>query len=96
MDEPFAALDDITRGRLQEDLLRLRDQEQFTTVFVTHNVAEAVFLADRVAVVSARPGRISAEVSVRFDTARDADLRGEAAFAAKVRQVGQFLSGTMA
>jgi len=92
MDEPFAALDDITRGRLQEDLLRLRTQERFTTIFVTHNVSEAVFLSDRVAVVSARPGRIAAQVDVGFAGERDADLRGEPVFAAKVREVGQILS----
>gem|GEM_PF-365396 len=93
MDEPFAALDDITRGRLQEDLLRLRTSEGFTTIFVTHNVAEAAFLSDRVAVVSARPGRIAAQTAVEFGQPRDADLRGEPAFAAKVREIGQLLSG---
>ncbi|MEK7391160.1 MAG: ABC transporter ATP-binding protein [Fibrobacterota bacterium] len=93
MDEPFAALDDITRGRLQEDLLRLRTSEGFTTIFVTHNVAEAAFLSDRVAVVSARPGRIAARTTVEFAQPRDADLRGEPAFAAKVREIGQLLSG---
>jgi NitT/TauT family transport system ATP-binding protein len=92
MDEPFAALDDITRGRLQEDLLRLRAEEKFTTLFVTHNVSEAVFLSDRVFVVSSRPGRIAGEVPVEFEQARDSDLRGEPAFAAKVRQIGQILT----
>jgi NitT/TauT family transport system ATP-binding protein len=93
MDEPFAALDDITRGRLQEDLLDLRREFGFTTVFVTHNVSEAVFLSDRVAVMSARPGRVVGEVEVDFGTTRDADLRGEPAFAAKVREVGRLLRG---
>lgn len=94
MDEPFAALDDITRGRLQEDLLRLRREIGFTTVFVTHNVAEAVFLSDRVAVLSGRPGRVEGEVDVGLGEERDADLRGEAVFAAKVREVGHLLRRT--
>jgi len=91
MDEPFAALDDITRGRLQEDLLRLRREIGFTTVFVTHNVSEAVFLSDRVAVMSGRPGRVAGEVAIEFGESRDAELRGEAAFAAQVREVGHLL-----
>ena len=93
MDEPFAALDDITRSRLQEDLLRLHQEEGFTTVFVTHNVAEAVFLSDRVAVVSPRPGRVVGEVELDFGTRRDAELRGEPGFAAKIREVGHLLAG---
>lgn len=93
MDEPFAALDDITRGRLQEDLLRLRGQIGFTTLFVTHNVSEAVFLSDRVAVMSGRPGCVVGEVEVGFGRTRTADLRGEPAFASTVREVGRFLSG---
>jgi NitT/TauT family transport system ATP-binding protein len=85
MDEPFAALDDITRGRLQEELLALREREGFTTLFVTHNVSEAVFLSDRVLVLSARPGRVIGTVSVPFGTRRDPDLRGEPEFAHLVR-----------
>ena len=92
MDEPFAALDDITRTRLQEELLRLRVEEGFTTLFVTHNVSEAVFLSDRIAVLTGRPGRIAGEVGVAFQGHRDAELRGEPEFAAKVREVGQLLS----
>ncbi len=65
MDEPFGALDHLTRVQLQEDLLALWSQNQRTVVFVTHDVGEAVYLADRIIVLSARPGRIRAEVHVR-------------------------------
>lgn len=92
MDEPFAALDDITRGGLQEDLLRLRAEIGFTTLFVTHNVSEAVFLSDRVVVLSGRPGHVLGDVTVGFGPDRDAELRGDAVFAAKVRQVGRLLA----
>ena len=92
MDEPFAALDDLTRSRLQEDLLRLRNEEGFTTIFVTHNVSEAVFLSDRVVVLSPRPGRLVGEVLVQLDAKRDGELRGEPSFAAKVREVSHLLA----
>ena len=91
MDEPFAALDDLTRGRLQEELLALRDREGFTTLFVTHNVSEAVFLSDRVLVLSARPGRVIGTVSVSFGARRDPDLRGEPQFAHLVRSATHLL-----
>lgn len=92
MDEPFAALDDITRAMLQEDILRLRESERFTTLFVTHNVSEAVFLSDRVAVMTPRPGRITREVKTDFGARRDGDLRGDPVFAAKVREIGRLLA----
>ena len=91
MDEPFAALDDLTRGRLQEELLALREREGFTTLFVTHNVSEAVFLSDRVLVLSARPGRVIGTVSIPFGPRRDPDLRGEPEFAHLVRSVTHLL-----
>jgi NitT/TauT family transport system ATP-binding protein len=61
MDEPFAALDDFTRNRLQDELLALTTQHGCTTVFVTHSLYEAAYLASRVVVMSARPGRIAAQ-----------------------------------
>src|SRR5690242_1718697 len=66
LDEPFAALDEITRFRLNEDLLRLQRHERWTVVFVTHSVFEAVFLSTRVLVMTGRPGRIAAEIPIRF------------------------------
>lgn len=70
MDEPFAAVDAQVREVLQEDLLRLRDQLQQTTVFITHSIDEAITLGDRIVVMAARPGRIAREFSVQIDRPR--------------------------
>jgi NitT/TauT family transport system ATP-binding protein len=67
MDEPFGALDSQTRSLMQAELLRIWQRTPKTVIFVTHDVQEAVYLADRVAVMSARPGRIKALVDTRFD-----------------------------
>jgi NitT/TauT family transport system ATP-binding protein len=64
LEEPFAALDEITRLRLNEDLLALRAEQGFAVVFVTHSVYESVYLARRVAVMAARPGRVVAELAI--------------------------------
>jgi NitT/TauT family transport system ATP-binding protein len=66
MDEPFGALDEMTREHLNEELLDIRQQQAWTTFFVTHSVAEAVFLSNRILVMSANPGRIHREVRVDF------------------------------
>jgi len=91
LDEPFAALDDITRNRLQEDLLRLRRLQGFTTVLVTHNIAEAAFLADRVLVMTSSPGRIHAEAILPFGPDRDAELRTSPELAASCREIAHRL-----
>ncbi|HXW61748.1 MAG TPA: ABC transporter ATP-binding protein [Candidatus Acidoferrales bacterium] len=75
MDEPFAALDEMTRDRLNEELLRLRAEQHWTAVFVTHSVAEAVFLSTRVVVLAPNPGRIHAVVPVDLPFPRTAKLR---------------------
>jgi NitT/TauT family transport system ATP-binding protein len=75
LDEPFAALDEMTRNRLNEDLLRLRETAPFTAFFVTHSVAEAVFLSQRIVILSSNPGRIAEEIAVPFPYPRTAALR---------------------
>jgi NitT/TauT family transport system ATP-binding protein len=82
LDEPFGALDDITRGRLGEELLAIWQRERWSALFVTHNVSEAVFLAERVLVMSERPGRVHAEVAIPLEYPRTRALRASAEFAA--------------
>ena len=71
MDEPFGALDAITRMKLQEDILRISREEKKTIIFVTHDIEEAVFLADRIVVMMANPGRIKSVVKVPLGSHRD-------------------------
>jgi NitT/TauT family transport system ATP-binding protein len=78
MDEPFAALDEMTRDRMNEELLRLRTEQNWTVMFVTHSVAEAVFLSSRVIVLAPHPGRIAQDIAVnlpypRTDATRESD-----------------------
>lgn len=80
LDEPFAALDEITRQRLDDELLRLFGVERFGGIFVTHSVAEAAYLSSRVLVMSARPGRFVAEVPVRLPYPRTPDVRFDPRF----------------
>lgn len=87
MDEPFAALDEMTRDRLNEELLRLRAENRWTVLFVTHSVTEAVFLSDRIIVLSVYPGRIAHEIPIRFTTPRNADLRLGAEYEQMVLEV---------
>ena len=91
LDEPFGALDEITRQRLNEELLRLWQQDRWTGLFITHNVYEAVFLSQRVLVMSARPGRIIADIAVPFDHPRDPDLRAAPEFAAIASEISRQL-----
>jgi NitT/TauT family transport system ATP-binding protein len=91
-DEPFAALDEITRNRLNNDLIRLQRDQGVTGVFVTHSIGEAVFLADRVEVMSPAPGRIVGVVDVPFGDDRSAALRTSAEFAAVARTVSEIMA----
>jgi NitT/TauT family transport system ATP-binding protein len=81
LDEPFAALDEITRFRLNDDLLRLREELKATIVFVTHSVYESVYLSTRICAFSARPGRVTQEIVVEAPARRDAAFRASALFA---------------
>jgi NitT/TauT family transport system ATP-binding protein len=81
LDEPFGALDDLLRHQLNEELVRIWGERRWTALFVTHNVAEAVYLSQRVLVATPSPGRIAAEVPVPFAYPRRADLRVTAEFA---------------
>jgi NitT/TauT family transport system ATP-binding protein len=86
MDEPFGALDAQTRSLMQAELLSIWQRTPKTVIFVTHDVQEAVYLADRVAVMSARPGRIKAIVDTRFDN-RDPEVFKSRAFVDKVDEI---------
>jgi NitT/TauT family transport system ATP-binding protein len=91
MDEPFAALDEMTRIRLNEDLLAWAQARHLTILFVTHSVFEAVTLAQRIVVMAANPGRISETLDNIRDGPRDEDWRGSADFAGRCARVSQAL-----
>ena len=90
-DEPFGALDEITRERLNDELLQLFASERFAGLFITHSISEAVFLSTRVLVMSARPGRIVGDFEVPFAYPRRPELRFEPAFAELSGQVSAAL-----
>jgi len=87
MDEPFASLDALTKELLQGELLRIMRDERCTTVFITHDIEEAVLLGDRVIVMSPRPGRIVHEYKVPFDRPRDREIAESVEFSDVVRQL---------
>ncbi|UDL89898.1 ABC transporter ATP-binding protein [Mesorhizobium sp. PAMC28654] len=91
MDEPFAALDEITRFKLNNDLLELWQDERFTVVFVTHSVFESVFLSNRIVVMAARPGRVFDELAVEAGYPRDEVFRTSPDYAALCRQASDVL-----
>jgi NitT/TauT family transport system ATP-binding protein len=92
MDEPFAALDEITRFRLNNDLLSLWRDLRKTVIFVTHSVFESVYLSQRVIIMTSRPGRIGAEVRIDAPEPRDEDFRTSAEYAAYCREVSHALA----
>jgi NitT/TauT family transport system ATP-binding protein len=96
LDEPFAALDEITRHALNDDLLRLWDAYRPTILFVTHSVFESVYLSSRIAVMRARPGRIVADLPVPLPQPRDRAVRMTAAYAEMCDTVSAALAAAMA
>ena len=95
MDEPFAALDEITRHRLNDDLLRLWQAQRWTVVFVTHSVFESVYLAQRIVVMAARPGRVVAELPVPAPYPRDETFRMSEPYNDACREVSAELHRAM-
>jgi NitT/TauT family transport system ATP-binding protein len=96
MDEPFAALDEITRFRLANDLLELWQSLAKTVVFVTHSVFESVFLSNRIVVMTPRPGRVFAEIAIDTPYPRDESFRTSPEYAGFCRQVSAALAEAMA
>jgi NitT/TauT family transport system ATP-binding protein len=95
MDEPFAALDEITRFKLNNDLLELWQDQRFTVVFVTHSVFESVFLSTRIVVMAARPGRVYEEVPVDAPYPRSETFRTSPDYAALCRRTSDVLVGAI-
>jgi len=93
MDEPFAALDEMSRDRLNEELLRLYAEQKWTVLFVTHSVAEAVFLSTRVVILAAHPGRVAHEIPIDLPWPRSAETRESEAFEEMVTQASRLLRG---
>jgi len=96
MDEPFAALDEITRFRLNDDLMRMWQALGMTVIFVTHSVFESVYLANRVVIMAPRPGRIFTELSIDASYPRSQNFRTSAEYAALCRRASEALAEAMA
>ncbi|NKB45076.1 MAG: ATP-binding cassette domain-containing protein [Alphaproteobacteria bacterium] len=96
LDEPFVALDEFTRAQLNEDLLRLWEDQKWTAIFVTHSIREAVFLSNRVLVMSPRPGQVIADLQVPFEYPRQPELRNDHAYADFCASISQQLASSIA
>ena len=92
-DEPFSAVDEITRERLNDEVIALFQRKGFAALFITHSISEAVFLSTRVLVMSSRPGRIVGDFAVPFDYPRSPELRFDPAFAMLCGEVSAELRG---
>lgn len=95
MDEPFAALDEITRQKLNDDVLRLWHETGFTAIFVTHSVVESAYLSNRIVVMKARPGRVHDDFALQTSAVRDADYRTSEEFRQACERVSHALAGAM-
>jgi NitT/TauT family transport system ATP-binding protein len=96
MDEPFAALDEITRFKLNNDLLAVWQELRRTVIFVTHSVFESVYLSQRIVLMTPRPGRVFAEIPIDAPYPRDERFRTSADYAGYCRQVAEALTRAMA
>ncbi len=96
MDEPFAALDEITRQKLNDDLLSLKAKTDATVIFVTHSVFESVFLSDRILVMAARPGRVIKEIEIHEPYPRGLEWRTSPEYARIARETSDTLTGALA
>jgi NitT/TauT family transport system ATP-binding protein len=95
MDEPFAALDELTRQALNDDLIKLAREDAITVIFVTHSVYESAYLSDRVAVMTPRPGRLAADIALSPPAARDARYRFTPQFADAASHISAALANAM-
>jgi NitT/TauT family transport system ATP-binding protein len=95
LDEPFGAVDEMTRDQLNEDLLAIRERDPFTAFFVTHSVAEAVFLSTRVVVLSRNPGRVARVIPVPFPYPRAAELRESPEFFQLLAEISHSLRAVL-
>ena len=93
LDEPFAALDEMSRDRLNEELLRLYLEQQWTVMFVTHSVAEAVFLSTRIVILAPHPGRVAHVTPVNLPWPRTVDTRLTLAYEEEVARISRLLRG---
>jgi NitT/TauT family transport system ATP-binding protein len=91
MDEPFAALDEITRQKLNDDVLRLWRQSGVTVIFVTHSVFESAYLSNRIVVMKARPGQVYTDMPIKTSAERDENYRTSEEYRAVTQQVSQAL-----
>jgi len=95
MDEPFAALDEITRFRLNDDLMRLKQEMGCTIIFVTHSIYESAYLSTRIAVMAARPGRIITEIAIAAPLPREEHFRREAVYLDACAKASDALHGAL-
>jgi NitT/TauT family transport system ATP-binding protein len=95
MDEPFAALDEMTRDRMNEELLRLYEERKWTVLFVTHSVAEAAFLSSRIVILSPHPGRVAHDIAVGLPWPRTAETRDSPAYENTVTHISRLLRGVL-